>query len=127
MAPHALERSAAPDQFARLHRLFVQHYGMAVGLAWAAACVAATQAPWMRNIRGLIDPHSHVESTASFLFGFPLLLAAGWLSVRLGGDLLRRTTMFRNCAVDFAVAGAVAFAVFCMSIHRVVVAVSLAG
>ncbi len=40
------------------------------------ALYAALHAPWVRNIRPLIDPSQvgRVESTWSFLFGFPAML-----------------------------------------------------
>ena len=127
MIRQALRPTVAEDQFARLHRLFLEHFGIATGLAWMAAAVAAMQVPWIRNIRGLIDPTGRVESTASFLFGIPLILTLAWIGLAFGGGLIRRATVMRRCETEFAVAGAVAFGVFCMAIHRVVVALSLAG
>ena len=124
MGPHAIG-STAPDQFARLHRLFVQHLATAIGTLWVATAVASLYVPWLRNIRGLIDPASRVESTASFLLALPLVLTLAWISVACGGDLMRRTAVLRNCAVEFAFAGLVAFGIFCMAVHRLAVAVSL--
>lgn len=125
MAHHAVRRLDRSDEFARLHRLFVEHVAFAVLIAWAAAVTAAAYAPWLHNIRALIDPTGRAESTGSFLFALPTILTLGWISVACGGDLMRRSTMLRSHAAEFAVAGAVAFAVFCLAIHRVVVAVSL--
>ena len=124
MGPHAIG-SAAPDQFARLHRLFVQHLATAVGTLWVATAAIALYVPWLRNIRGLIDPAARVESTASFLLALPLVLTLAWVSVACGGDLMRRTTVLRNCAVEFGLAGGVAFAVFCMAVYRLAVALTL--
>lgn len=124
MGPHAIG-SAAPDQFARLHRLFVQHLATAIGTLWIATAAAAPYVPWLRNIRGLIDPAARVESTASFLLALPLVLTLAWIAVACGGDLMRRTTVLRNCAIEFMLAGLAAFAVFCMAVHRLAVAVSL--
>jgi hypothetical protein len=116
------------DDFARLHRLFVFHLGVAVALAWSTAAYAALHAPWVRNIRGLIDPFQRqAESTSSFLFGLPLLLTLAWVALVFGADLLRRFPTLRNQAVEFALAGAVAFAIFCMAIDRAVTAMLLAG
>ena len=127
MAHDAVRRLEQTDQFARLHRIFVEHFAFAVLFAWAAAAGAAAYAPWLHNIRGLIDPTGRTESTASFLFELPAILALAWISVACGGDLMRRSAMLRSHVTEFAVAGVVAFGVFCMAIHRVVVAVSLAG
>ena len=46
----------ARDDFSRLHRSFTFHLGVAVGLSWLTALYAAFYAPWVRNIRALIDP-----------------------------------------------------------------------
>ena len=53
----------AADGFVRLHKVFTFHLGVAVGLAWMTALYAALYAPWVRNIRPLIDPTNlgHVE------------------------------------------------------------------
>ena len=61
------------DRFTRLHKAFTFHLGIAASLAWMTALYAALHAPWVRNIRPLIDPAQigRVESTWSFLFGFP--------------------------------------------------------
>lgn len=122
MALQAIGGSRAPDEFARLHRLFVQHFTMAVGFAWLASAVAAAQAPWVRNIRGLIDPAGRVEGTFSFLFGVPVLMTAALLCVTYGGDVLRRSALVKNQQLEFAVAGAVVMAVFVLAIHRAVTA-----
>ena len=125
MVGNAVRRAKALDDFARCHSLFVEHYTYAVGFAWAAAAGAALYAPWLRNIRGLIDPLGRQESTASFLFCLPVIMTLAWVSIAFGGDLLRRSTVMRSHALEFIFAGIVAFAVFCLSIHRAVVAVSL--
>ena len=44
------------DDYARLHRLFTFHLGIAVSLSWMTSLYAAIYAPWVRNIRPLIDP-----------------------------------------------------------------------
>lgn len=126
MAQSAVRKSDGTDEFARLHRLFVAHLGMAVALLWAASLAASCYAPWLRNIRGLIDPLGRPESTASFLFALPAVLTLGWIGLVRGGDLIRRATVMRNQALEFAVAGIAAFAIFCMAVHRVATAVSLA-
>jgi len=114
----AVRRERAPDLFDRLHGHFVRHFGMAVLFAWAFAAYAATQAPWSRNLRGLIDPTSRPESTALFLFGLPVLLAVGWFTAFIGGDVFRRTMLVRHPAVEFGIAGAAVMLVFCLSIQR---------
>jgi hypothetical protein len=115
------------DEFTRLHKLFTFHLGVAVGLAWMTALYAALYAPWVRNIRPLIDPMSvgRVESTWSFLFGFPLVLTVAWVMVFFAGDMLRHFRILKNQSVEFAIAGAVAFALFYMAIDRAVTALLL--
>ena len=115
------------DEFTRLHKLFTFHLGVAVALAWMTALYAALYAPWVRNIRPLIDPMSvgRVESTWSFLFGFPVVLTVAWIMVFFAGDMLRHFRILKNQSVEFAIAGAVAFAVFYMAIDRAVTALLL--
>jgi hypothetical protein len=115
------------DEFSRLHKIFVFHLGVAVGLAWMTALYAAIHAPWVRNIRPLIDPAApgRVESTAAFLFGFPLLLTVAWIVVFIGRDVLRHFTVMRNQAVEFGLAAVMAFIVFYLSIDRAVAALLL--
>ncbi|WP_375461133.1 hypothetical protein [uncultured Enterovirga sp.] len=122
-----LARNAGPsDEFSRLHRLFLEHFGIALGLVWIASAFAGLRAPWVHNIRGLIDPLARPEGTFAFLFGLPLLMTAGWLCLLFGGDLIRRSQVLRSQALEFAIAGAAVFAVFCLALHRVVAAVSVA-
>lgn len=121
-----VRNTGATDEFSRLHRLFVEHFGIAVGLTWLASGVAALQAPWVRNLRGLIDPGSRPESTFSFLFGLPLLMTLGWLGAAFGADVMRRSQILRSQVLEFGIAGAVAFAVFCMALQRAVAAFWLA-
>jgi hypothetical protein len=109
-----------PDEFARLHRVFVEHLGFAVALAWVAALVAAFYAPWISNIRGLIDPTGRPESTSSFLFALPVLLLAGWVSAVFGADAMRRMQVLKSQTIEFALAGAVAFGVFYLAVERAV-------
>lgn len=118
-------RKGASDEFGRLHRQFVEHFGIALGLVWLATAVAATQAPWVRNLRGLIDPFGRPESTASFLFALPALMTVAWLCAAYGAGVMRRFAMLKNQSIEFAFAGLVVFAVFCMSIERAVTAVAL--
>ena len=61
-------------EFSRLHNLFTFHLGIAVSLSWLTSLYAAFYAPWVRNIRPLIDPTNvgPVESTWSYLFIFPV-------------------------------------------------------
>ena len=117
------------DEFARLHKIFVFHLGVAVGLAWMTALYAALYAPFVRNIRPLIDPVNagRAESTWSFLFGMPVVLTIAWIMVFVGGDMLRQCKVFRNQAIEFGAAAIVAFAVFYMSIERAVAAILLAN
>ena len=122
-------RNNVVDEFARLHGLFVFHFGVAVSLAWLSSLYAACHAPWVRNIRALIDPSPsvQVESTGAFLFGLPLLMTFAWLSLAFGGDLLRRMQTIKNQSAEFALAGAAAFAVFYMAVERAVTATLLGG
>jgi hypothetical protein len=115
------------DEFSRLHRLFVFHVGVAVGLAWMTALYAAVYAPWVRNIRPLIDPLNlgHSESTASFLFGLPVLLTVAWAASIVGRDLFRRLQVMRSQTTEFGLAAAAAFVVFYLSIDRAVTALLL--
>ena len=125
MALQAIRGERAPDEFTRLHRLFVEHLGIAVAFAWGASVYAAGYAPWVRNIRGLIDPFGRPESTASYLFVLPALMTAAWICVALGGNAFRRSQLFKNQSLEFGLAGVVAFAVFCVSVYRAVTAYSL--
>lgn len=117
----------AVDEFTRLHRMFVFHLGCAVTLSWVAAIYAASQGPWVRNIRALIDPTRpfHTESTWSFVFGLPMILTIGWISVFFGADVLRRIRTLRSQSAEFALAGGAAFMVFYMAIDRAVTVVLL--
>ena len=125
MALQAMRGGRATDEFTRLHRHFVEHLGLAVGFAWAASLYAAAYAPWIRNIRGLLDPLGRSEGTASYLFTLPVLMTIAWLSLAFGGKLVRRSQLFKNQTVEFGLAGLVAFAVFCMAVYRAVTAYSL--
>ena len=115
------------DVFSRLHKIFVFHLGVAVGLAWMTALYAALYAPWVRNIRALIDPlnTARVESTWSFLFGMPVVLTVAWVMVFTGRDMLRQFGILRSQAVEFALAAGTAFIIFYMSIDRAVAAILL--
>jgi hypothetical protein len=115
------------DDYGRLHRLFTFHLGIAVSLAWMTSLYAAIYAPWVRNIRPLIDPMNagQVESTWSFLFAMPVVLTAAWLMTIFGRDLLREVRMLRNMAIEFGIAGVIAFAIFYLSIDRAVTAMLL--
>ena len=115
------------DSYARLHKLFVFHLGVAVSLAWMTALYAALYAPWVRNIRPLIDPSSlgRVESTWSFLFGMPMVLTAAWALAFFGGDMLRDFRLLKNQTIEFAIAGVVAFGLFYIAIDRAVAALLL--
>jgi hypothetical protein len=119
----------ARDDFSRLHRQFTLHLGVGVGLAWLTALYAAVHAPWVRNIRALIDPgagSARVESTLSYLFVMPAVLTLAWLSVYFGRDMMRRFQTLPNQAHEFAAAALVAFGVFYLSIDRAIAALSAA-
>jgi hypothetical protein len=115
------------DGFSRLHKIFVFHLGVAVTLAWMTSIYAALYAPWVRNIRPLIDPANigRVESTWSFLFGMPAVLTVAWVMVFFGRDMLRQVRLVSNQSVEFGVAAAVAFFMFYTSIDRAVAALML--
>ena len=55
------------DDFSRLHRLFTFHLGVAVGLSWMTALYASLYAPWVRNIRPLLDPTGGVLGVLSIM------------------------------------------------------------
>lgn len=115
----------ARDDFSRMHRLFTFHLGVAVGLSWMTALYAACYAPWVRNIRALIEPVAgldRVESTWSFLFAMPAVLTIAWVSVFLGREVLRRAQTLQSAALEFAAAAFVAFGMFYLSIDRAVAA-----
>ncbi len=63
-----------------------------------------------------------VESTWSFLFVLPVVLTMAWLLTVFGHNTLRRFQILKNQAVEFGIAGAVAFVVFYLSIDRAVAA-----
>jgi hypothetical protein len=115
------------DRYAQLHKLFVFHLGVAVSLAWITALYAALYAPWVRNIRPLLDPANltRVESTWSFLFGMPAVLTVAWVMAFFAGDLLRNFRLLKNQTAEFAIAGAVAFGLFYVAIDRAVSALLL--
>src|ERR671910_3097343 len=117
------------DRFTQLHKAFVFHLGVAASLAWMTALYAALHAPWVRNIRPLIDPAQigRVESTWSFLFGFPAILTVSWIMVFCGRDMLRHFRLMKDQTVEFAIAAAVAFGIFYMAIDRAVAAILLAS
>jgi hypothetical protein len=116
------------SRFAQLHHLFTFHLGVAVGLSWLTALYASLYAPWVRNIRPLIDPTyaGQVESTWSFLFIFPAVLTAAWISAFYGRSLMLKLRMLKNQTLEFAVAAGVAFTLFYLSVDRAVAAI-LAG
>ena len=115
------------DSFARLHKVFVFHLGVAVSLAWLTALYAALYAPWVRNIRPLLDPANlgKVESTWSFLFGMPTVLTVAWGIAFFAGDLMREIRLLKNQRIEFAIAGVVAFGLFYIAIDRAVAALLL--
>ena len=111
-------------EFGRLHNLFTFHLGIAVTLAWLTSLYAALYAPWVRNIRPLIDPANvgPVESTWSYLFIFPVVLTTAWLISIFGQNLFAQFRIFRNQIIEFAFAALVAFGMFYLSIDRAVAA-----
>jgi hypothetical protein len=113
------------DDFSRLHRTFVEHFGHAVIFAWSATALAAWYAPWVQNIRGLIGSAARAESTGSYLFALPILMTVALATVAFGGETIRRAQIFRNQYVEFGFAGIVAFAVFCAAIARAVAVMQL--
>ncbi|MGC5780409.1 hypothetical protein [Methylobacterium sp. NFXW15] len=120
----------AHDDFSRLHKAFAFHLGMATALSWVTALYVAAYAPWVRNIRALIDPTGgldRVESTVSYLFAMPAVLALAWISIVVGRESLRRAQTLSNVAVEFAAAAVVAFGVFYLSIDRAVTVLSAAS
>ena len=114
-------------EFSRLHNVFTFHLGVAVGLAWLTSLYASLYAPWVRNIRPLLDPASvgQVESTWSYLFILPVVLTAAWLVSIFGQNLFARFRVMKNQALEFAIAAAVAFTIFYLSIDRAVAALLL--
>ena len=114
-------------EFSRLHNLFTFHLGIAVTLSWLTSLYAAAYAPWVRNIRPLIDPGNvgPVESTWSYLFIFPVVLTAAWLISIYGQKALSKFRLLRNQVIEFGIAAAVAFVLFYLSIDRAVAAMLL--
>ncbi len=112
------------DDFVRLHKTFCFHLGVAVALAWITSLYAAFYAPWVRNIRPLIDPTNvgPVESTWSYLFIFPVVLTTAWLISIFGQNLFAQFRIFKNQIIEFAFAAMVAFGMFYLSIDRAVAA-----
>jgi hypothetical protein len=111
-------------EFSRLHNLFTFHLGIAVTLSWVTSLYAALYAPWVRNIRPLLDPSNagQVESTWSYLFIFPVVLTAAWLISIFGQNVFAKFRLMKNQAIEFGVAASVAFAMFYLSIDRAVAA-----
>ena len=127
MSNYAGLRGRTQVEFVRLHRMFVEHLAYACTLAWATALVAAWYAPWVRDIRALMGPGARIESTASYLFGLPILMTLALVAAARHPELLRRVTGTKNQAREFAFAGAVAFLAFCLAIQHAVKACSLGG
>lgn len=113
--------------FSRLHNLFTFHLGIAVTLSWLTSLYAAIYAPWVRNIRPLIDPTNvgTVESTWSYLFIFPVVLTTAWLISIFGQNIFAKFRILKSQAIEFGVAAAVAFVMFYLSIDRAVAAMLL--
>ena len=111
-------------EFSRLHSLFTFHLGIAVTLSWLTSLYASLYAPWVRNIRPLIDPANAgpVESTWSYLFIFPVVLTTAWLISIFGQNLFAQFRIFKNQIIEFAFAALVAFGMFYLSIDRAVAA-----
>lgn len=111
-------------EFSRLHNLFTFHLGIAVTLSWLTSLYAAFYAPWVRNIRPLIDPTNvgPVESTWSYLFIFPVVLTTAWLISIFGQNLFAQFRIFKNQIIEFVFAAMVAFGMFYLSIDRAVAA-----
>jgi hypothetical protein len=80
----------------------------------------------VHNIRGLIDPTSRVESTASYLFALPIVMTLALAIVACGGETIRQAQLVKNHVWEFAFAGLIGFAVFCLAINRAVAAFLLA-
>ncbi len=114
-------------EFSRLHNMFTFHLGIAVTLAWLTSLYASAYAPWVRNIRPLLDPANvgTVESTWSYLFIFPVVLTTAWLISIFGQNIFAKFRLLKNQAIEFGIAGAVAFAMFYLSIDRAVAAMLL--
>lgn len=117
----------ALDDFSRLHRIFVFHMGVAVALAWMTSLYAALYAPWVRNIRALLEPalSGQVESTWSFLFGMPIVMTVAWVVAYFGRDMIRHVRMVRNQLIEFGAAAVAALVLFYLSIDRAVAAILL--
>src|SRR3712207_1653788 len=114
-------------EFSRLHNLFTFHLGIAVTLSWLTSLYAALYAPWVRNIRPLLDPTNvgPVESTWSYLFIFPVVLTTAWLISIFGQNVFAKFRLLKNQAVEFGIAAIVAFVMFYLSIDRAVAAMLL--
>jgi hypothetical protein len=114
-------------EFSRLHNLFTFHLGIAVTLSWLTSLYAAFYAPWVRNIRPLLDPTNvgQVESTWSYLFILPVVLTAAWLISIFGQNIFAQFRLMKNQAIEFGIAAIVAFGVFYLSIDRAVAAMLL--
>jgi hypothetical protein len=114
-------------EFSRWHNLFTFHLGIAVTLSWLTSLYAAFYAPWVRNIRPLLDPTNvgTVESTWSYLFIFPVVLTAAWLISIFGQNVFAKFRLLKSQAIEFGVAAAVAFVMFYLSIDRAVAAMFL--
>ncbi len=114
-------------EFSRLHNLFTFHLGIAVTLSWLTSLYAAAYAPWVRNIRPLLDPTNvgTVESTWSYLFVFPVVLTTAWLLSIFGQSAFAKFRLLKSQAFEFGIAAAVAFIMFYLSIDRAVAAMLL--
>ena len=116
------------DAFSRLHEVFTFHLGVAVALAWMTAVYAAFHAPWVGDIRALLDPvdAGRAESTGSFLFGLPLVLTVAWAAALFGRNCLPRARIGSQ-GVAFGLAAAIVVLVFYLGVDRAVAAILLGG
>ena len=115
------------SDFVRLHRIFTFHLGVAVSLSWMTSLYAAIYAPWVRNIRPLIDPTSGRPGREHLVL--PVRDAgrphAAWLWSCSAVTCCAAAHDDANQVVEFGIAGAVAFALFYLSIDRAVAAMVL--
>lgn len=106
-------------EFLRLHRLMLTHLSIATTLAWALALYAGLRAPWVNDIIFIIDPASgRSMATGPYLFTLPLILLIALCVVYFGRESLYRLRLLRNQTLEFALAGAIFFTLFVMSVDR---------
>lgn len=112
--------------FARMHRMLLVQLSIVTVAAWALALYAGLQAPWVNDIVAFIEPGSgRAMSTGAYLFTVPLILLVALAVMYFGRETMCRVPFTRKPGLECALAGAVFFLLFAISLTRTAQALSL--